>query len=473
MPPLPSSSFPRVVWSCQSLVLTAIVCALSALIALPYAVDHVIPSNSLPPAIVWRAGFSLLAWVDALLRVLTPPNLSLFRELMGYVHTVELYTAAELGLADAIARAGVPLSVEGVTISQLAVATAPGCIEIELNDPTSPAACAAVELRVERLLRALASYGIFRESGKKSGTGGPARAWTNTAASDFLRIDHAASLRPAVLNFGAVQMAMMAKLPDAVRSGISSFSAVHGSEMWDYYAAHPDSHAIFDATMNALGKLGAADVAIATGVEWSKWADILIDVGGGFGEMALTILQQTPLSSSVSLQLSAIIFDLPHVVARAEQVWKHGATGGAAAGVSSRLAARPDLRSRVSFVGGDMFDSSTYPKNPNSQTAFLLRDILHDWPDNASVRILKGVRGAMVKGDSVVIVGRVLIPGAGFIESLGSADADIVMMGAFGSTAGERSVEHYARLFAEAGLVLESATPTRSQYYIIRAVAAV
>ena len=468
MPPLPSSYF---VWSCQSLVLTVLVCALSALITLPYAVDHIIPSNSLPPAIVWRAGFSLLAWVDALLRVLTPPNLSLFRELMGYVHTVELYTAADLCLADAIARAGVPLSVEGVPISQLAVAAAPGCIEIELNDPTSPAACAAVELRVERLLRALASYGIFRESVKTSGTGGPARAWTNTAASDFLRIDHPASLRPAVLNFGAVQMAMMAQLPDAVRSGVSSFSAVHGSEMWDYYAAHPDSHAIFDATMNALGKLGAADVAIATGVEWSKWADILIDVGGGFGEMALTILQQQ--TSSSSLPLSAIIFDLPHVVARAEQVWMHGATGGAAAGVSSRLAARPDLRSRVSFVGGDMFDSSTYPINPNSRTAFLLRDILHDWPDNASVRILKGVRGAMVKGDSVVIVGRVLIPGAGFIESLGSADADIVMMGAFGSTAGERSVEHYSRLFAEAGLKLESATPTRSQYYIIRAVAVV
>jgi hypothetical protein len=466
MPPLLSSYF---VWSCQSLVFTVLVCALSALIALPYAVDHVIPSNSLPPAIVWRAGFSLLAWVDALLRVLTPPNLSLFRELMGYVHTVELYTAADLCLADAIARAGVPLSVEGVPISQLAVEAAPGCIEIELNDPTSPAACAAVELRVERLLRALASYGIFRESVKKSVTGGPARAWTNTAASDFLRIDHPASLRPAVLNFGAVQMAMMAQLPDAVRSGVSSFSAVHGSEMWDYYAAHPDSHAIFDATMNALGKLGAADVAIATGVEWSKWADILIDVGGGFGEMALTILQQQ--TSSGSLQLSAIIFDLPHVVARAEQIWMHGATGGAAAGVSSRLAARPDLRSRVSFVGGDMFDSSTYPTNPNSRTAFLLRDILHDWPDNASVRILKGVRGAMVKGDSVVIVGRVLIPGAGFIESLGSADADIVMMGAFGSTAGERSVEHYARLFTEAGLKLESATSTRSQYYIIRAVA--
>ena len=449
-------------WSCQSLLLSVMVCLVGAIIALPYTVDYIIPANTLPPAIVWSAGFSFLAWVDALLRVLTPPNLSLFRGLMGYVYTVELYTAADLGIADAIARAGVPLSVEGVPIAHLALAASPGCIEFD-DDASSPAACSAVELRVERLLRALAAYGVFKESQQNHI---PSRTWTNTAQSVFLLADHPASLRPVVLNFGSVQMAMMARLPETVRTGVSSFSAVHGSEMWDYYAAHPDSHSIFDQTMNALGKLGAADVAIATGVDWSKLAHVIVDVGGGIGEMALTVLQKSP---SPPGSLSAIIFDLPHVVARAQQIWTPGATGGAAAGVASRLAAHPDLRSRVSFVGGDMFDSTTYPSIPDSRAAFLLRDILHDWPDDASVRILLGVRGAMKQGDVVVIVGRVLVPGAGFVKSFGSADADIVMLGAFGSTAGERTVEHYQRLFTLAGLTLESATPTRSQYYLLNA----
>jgi hypothetical protein len=142
--------------------------------------------------------------VDALLRVLTPPNLSLFRELMGYVHTVELYTAAELGVADAIARAGIPLSVEGVPVGQLARAASPDCEFV--SDEASPLSCEAVELRLERLLRALAAYGVFRES---PGKGSASRKWTNTPSSHFLRADHPASLRPAVLNFGAVQMAMM------------------------------------------------------------------------------------------------------------------------------------------------------------------------------------------------------------------------------------------------------------------------
>jgi hypothetical protein len=407
---------------------------------------------------IWRAGFSLLAWVDALLRVLTPPNLSLFRELMGYVHTVELYTAAELGVADAIARAGIPLSVEGVPVGQLARAASPDCEFV--NDESSPLSCEAVELRLERLLRALAAYGVFREAPSK----GPSasRKWTNTPSSHFLRADHPASLRPAVLNFGAVQMAMMGKLPQTVRTGASSFSLVHGSEMWDFYAEHPDSHAIFDATMNALGKLGAADVAIATGAEWAQFADVVVDVGGGFGEMALTILQEAPSPPS-----AAIIFDLPHVVSRARDAWAEGGAANSAS-VAARLAANPALRNKVTFVGGDMFDSATYPVR-TGRTAFLLRDILHDWSDEASVRILKGVRGAMARDDVVVVVGRVLLPGAGFITSLGSADADIVMLGAFGTTAGERSFDHYARLFAQAGLLLKTASATRSQYFVLKA----
>ena len=41
-------------------------------------------------------------YAPAMLRALTPPNLHLFKELMGYLHTVEIYSAAELRVADAI-----------------------------------------------------------------------------------------------------------------------------------------------------------------------------------------------------------------------------------------------------------------------------------------------------------------------------------------------------------------------------------
>ena len=44
----------------------------------------------------------LLTAIDGLLRALTPPNLHLFKELMSYLHTVEIYSAAQLGIADII-----------------------------------------------------------------------------------------------------------------------------------------------------------------------------------------------------------------------------------------------------------------------------------------------------------------------------------------------------------------------------------
>ncbi len=203
--------------------------------------------------------------------------------------------------------------------------------------------------------------------------------------------------------------------------------------------------------------------------------------------MALTILE-----SSSAPPRSAVIFDMPHVTARAARVWAGDATeentgagvtvAPSAAALAQRLRLAPSLRERVSLVGGDMFDATTYPGAAHASTAtasspqrkaLLLRDILHDWPDEDCVRILRAAAAALKEGDSVVVVGRALDAAAadGFVRSLGSNDADIVMLGAFGSTAGERSSEHYSRLFQQAGLRLVSVTPTRSQYAILRAVA--
>jgi hypothetical protein len=45
----------------------------------------------------------------------------------------------------------------------------------------------------------------------------------------------------------------------------------------------------------------------------------------------------------------------------------------------------------------------------------------------------------------------------------------MVMLGAFGTTAGERTQAHFEALFKRAGLKLVSVTPTRSHYFIIEA----
>lgn len=225
-------------------------------------------AETLPPVAVFWPVIGVMAFLDSLLRAVTPPNLYLFRELMGYVHTVEIGAAADLGLADALA-AG-PL-----TAAALAPLAAPLCAGERAD---GPAGCAAVALRLTRLLRALAAYGVFAEDGDGR--------WRNTAASAFLRSASPLSLRATALNFAGVQYRMLGDLPAALRSGESSFSRTHdGASFWPWYDAHPDSHAIFDETMRELGVLGGADAAIARDVPWGTRAAALVDVGGGYGGM--------------------------------------------------------------------------------------------------------------------------------------------------------------------------------------------
>lgn len=418
---------------------------------------------------------------------------------------MELYTTADLKVADALHARKEPVP---------ALALAEAVTECRSAAAGSAAACDQVALRLTRLLRACAAYNVFREAGDNT--------WVNTPMSEYLRIDHPDSLRDVILNFGGVQFQMMAQLPVTVRTGEASFQRVFGEEFWAWHGKHEREHAIFDATMNQLGRLGGADVAIASDYPFADRLGVVVDVGGGFGELLYQILAANPKL------VKGVIFDMPHVIERSEVVWKGRYAGAAADSPSVQAAAkRLDLTSaagkviakKVDTVGGDMFDADTVPSVVNalakmnaaaktrsdSTTAlgqcthsaapgygYVLRDILHDWNDEDCIRILRSLAqvmrgnesvcynsdGSVVRRptpaaqaykDRVLIVGRIIKPRASFVGSLGTNDADMVMLGAFGTTAGERTVEHFSRLFAAAGLELVSVTPTRSHYSVLEA----
>jgi hypothetical protein len=332
---------------------------------------------------------------------------------------------------------------------------------------------------------------MFQES--PAGT----QKWIHTPQSQFLKRDTTGSMRDVVLNFGDVQYKMMTDLHHTVLTGDAAFRRVHGDEFWSWYEKHPEAHAVFDATMQQLGKLGGADAAVAFDVPW-KGIDQLVDVGGGHGLQAAYI-------AYANSHVNATVFDLKHVIARAEEVWSGKSPLPVDAAVS--------LRSRMTFVAGDAFDFSTVPGARDDAIAtaaragnitctadvprtyaYALRDILHDWPDEDCVKILSSLRASMrVQGHEsqcftadgsiaaggkhaisarsyrVFIVGRLIEPGASFIGSLGSFDADIVMLAAFGTTAGERTVEQYNVLFEAAGLKLKALHRTSSHYAVLEA----
>ena len=442
----------------------------------------------LPPHMLYGPLLTIVGTLEQLMRNLTPPNLYLWRNLMGYLHTTQLHTVARLGIAD--------LLVAGPQSSlQLAKAVTP--CESE-PDAASPRSCDAVAARITRLMRATSAYGVFTEAQPQT--------WAHTPSSRFLVSPQGGqpnSLKASALLFGGTQFLSMIHAVETVVTGTSSFQLAHGAEFWDFYTSHPDDHAVFDQTMQEIGALGANDVAISHDFAWERYTGAngtVVDVGGGLGDMMTHILLRLGGGVTSAGGIRGAVFDLPSVVQRSQQVWTQAyhavqtSSSASSSSIDQLTLRRGSLwgTGRVRFLAGSFFEPDTIPTaltlapaalNADACTAppvaYALRDIVHDWPDSDVIRMLtalgQGMRrqpeGEDKKGscasDRLMLVARVVQPGAGFVESQGTNDADWLMLANFGSTAGERTLDHFLQLLAASGLALEADVPVRGWYHVL------
>src|SRR5262249_1873156 len=111
----------------------------------------------------------------------------------------------------------------------------------------------------------------------------------------------------------------------------------------------------------------------------------LVDVGGSEGTFLGAILAAHP-------EATGVVLDLPHVVAA-------GRAKVAAAGLADRL----------ELVGGSFFEEV-----PGGGDLYLMKWVLHDWDDEACVRILRATRAAMPEGARLVVVDTVIPDGNEF-----------------------------------------------------------
>ena len=276
------------------------------------------------------------------------------------------------------------------------------------------------------LLRALAGLGLLQHD-----EAGRARL---TPVGECLRADAPGSLRPAALAIMAPDTERAwHELPEAVRTGAAVFPRVHGVGFWDYLAAHPEEEARFDAAMTsgadarARALLAARDLA---------GLGTLVDVGGGEGRLLAVALAATP-------GLRGVLFDRPEVLPRAEAYL--GAAG---------------VRERCKLVGGDFFAAV-----PPGGDAYVLAQIVHDWPDEQAVAILRACHRAMAPGARVWLVEQVIEPGDAFASAklLG-----LLMLVNFGAR--ERTAEEYRALLEAAGFAEVAALPGAPPWGIVEAV---
>jgi demethylspheroidene O-methyltransferase len=192
------------------------------------------------------------------------------------------------------------------------------------------------------------------------------------------------------------------------------------ARFWSYTAGAPDVDPAEAAAYSALMAASQAMVAEETlaAVDLSK-ASSLLDVGGGEGAFAAAALRANP-------RLSATVFDLPSVVARAPARF-------AAAGVAERAATRPG-----SFLADDL---------PTGHDVLSLVRVLYDHPDERVRAILASVRKAMAPGARLIVTE----PMSGGRRPTRSGDAYFGFYLAAMRSGRARSPERHAELLAEAG----------------------
>lgn len=288
------------------------------------------------------------------------------------------------------------------------------------------AAAGVGEDNLYRVLRALASVGLFDETAP--------RQFALTTAGELLRPGVPGSMYDMALWITSpFHFRVYAEMLHSVRTGQPAVEKVTGMPVFEYFPREKELSEIFNNAMTAFS--GLVIPAALEAYDFSG-IDLLVDVAGGHGGGLMAILAKYP-------QMRGVLFDLDHVVAGARP--KIEAAG---------------LKDRCRVEAGDFFTAVT----PGAD-AYIMKHIIHDWNDERSLRILGNIRTAMgAKRGRVILLESVIPPGSA--PDFGKIiDLEMMMM----PGGRERTAQEFDALFAQAGFELTRIVPTASPLSVIEA----
>jgi O-methyltransferase domain len=117
---------------------------------------------------------------------------------------------------------------------------------------------------------------------------------------------------------------------------------------------------------------------------------------------------------------------------------------------------------RCTLAYGDMFSSV-----PAGADAYIMKHIIHDWPDELCIQILKACRASVIAGGKLLVVDNVIQPGKDFSPG---KFLDLQML-IFPSGL-ERTEQQFRDLLAAAGWRLNRIIPTAVPDSIVEGVTA-
>lgn len=276
-----------------------------------------------------------------------------------------------------------------------------------------------------RLMRATACVGVLRE--------GLDGRFSETPMSAVLRSNGNPSLRAFAIMGGREWHGRgWSQLEYCVRTGKQALDQIYGEHIFKYFEEHPEEAQIFNDAMTDLSTIDGPAVAAAYSFDQ---INSIVDVGGGHGLLLATILKQNP-------NMKGILYDVPHVV--------EGAKDGPLKPVMERC----------TIASGDMFLSV-----PAGADAYIMKHIIHDWPDDLCIKILKACRKGVNAGGKLLVVDCVIQPGNDFSPG---KFLDLQMLIFPGGC--ERTEKQFRELLSAAGWQLSRVIPTAAPESIVEGI---
>jgi len=285
--------------------------------------------------------------------------------------------------------------------------------------------CSADENALRRLLRAAATIGLVVETVPNE--------FALTPVGETLRANVPGSLRDFVIAETAPgHWLPWGRLVDAVRRSGSMAKKTMGIEPWEYYATNVEEGRCFARGMSNLSAIASEAVAHVYDP-----GDVhrVVDVGGSEGVLLRGILRRAPNARGV-------LFDRADVIEGAR-----------------RAVAESGMAGRIELASGDFFTDV-----PRGGDLYLLKSILHDWPDDKCEEIVKSVHRAAAEGSRLVVV-EGLLPDTPQPSPVTLMDMNmLVMLGGRERTAGE-----YTALLQRCGYEVARVIPTGGMFSVIEA----
>ncbi len=361
---------------------------------------HKSQQPSLPPRWIVNAIQGIRSALLAMHERMFPGNVVLYEKFQYFYLLPSLFVAAELNIASLVKH-----GTKKVT-------------DLARESGTD-------EKSLYRVLRVLASNGIFRESSDRS--------FSNTRLSAPL-MDGDGSLRHMLMHhLGPLNWQITGDLLETVKTGNDGFNRRYGKNIYEYLSGDADSYAVFDQSMTDLSSLGMAPLLQA--YDFST-ITTLADIGGGEGFLLASILLTYP-------SIKGILFDLPVALKNSEDTLK-------AYGVYDR----------VTRTEGNFMESV-----PRGADGYLLKHILHNWNDTHCITILSNIRKVLPVNGKVIIIEMIVPPGN---KPSIAKMIDIQMLTSMPGGK-ERTREEFEALLIQSGLYLRCLHSTIAPISIIEA----